>query len=41
VDGLLLIILAVVVTAILANLAFALGEDSRDGFTRGDRGFVS
>ena len=29
-DGLLLIILAVIVAAIFANVAFILGEDSRD-----------
>ena len=29
-DGLLLIILVVVLTAIFANVAFLLGEDSRD-----------
>ena len=29
-DGLLLLILAVVLTAIFANVAFLLGEDSRD-----------
>ena len=29
-DGLLLLILAIVLTAIFANVAFLLGEDSRD-----------
>jgi len=29
-DGLLLLILAVVLTAIFANVAFLLGEDSRE-----------
>jgi hypothetical protein len=31
-DGLLLIILAVIVAAVFANAAFLLGEDSRDDF---------
>ena len=31
-DSLLLLILAVVITAVFANLAFLLGEDSRDDF---------
>jgi hypothetical protein len=40
-DSLLLIILAVALTAIFANFAFALGEDSREDFGLRDATFLS
>ena len=40
-DSLLLIILAVVLTAIFANLALALGEDSREDFGLPDATLLS
>jgi hypothetical protein len=40
-DSLLIMILAVVATAIFANLAFSLGEDSREDFGLPDTTLLS